>query len=115
MIKIGPSQAKARDSKRENNLKQIMTAVEFYNSEYGKLPKHSLGNCGDNDVIAKNGKICSGFAFKTNDKTYIHELPKDPLGQDYEYSVISDIYKIQTKTEKPVQTLVCSRNSCWRE
>lgn len=114
-VALGNSQAKSRDAKRENDLRQIMTAVEFYNSEYGKLPKHSSGDCGNNDVIAKNGKICSGFAFKTSDKTYIHNLPKDPLNQDYKYSVSSGIYFIITQTEKPVQTLTCSRNSCWKQ
>ncbi|MBI3632670.1 MAG: prepilin-type N-terminal cleavage/methylation domain-containing protein [Candidatus Vogelbacteria bacterium] len=40
LVSLGSARAKARDAKRISDIKQLQTALELYNSSYGRYPIH---------------------------------------------------------------------------
>lgn len=73
------SQARARDVRRKNDLKQIASSLELYYSDYAKYPDWASGQI----------SCCAWGAKFTDGKTdYFVTLPKDPSGYQYYYRVV---------------------------
>jgi type II secretory pathway pseudopilin PulG len=107
IIALNDQRAKARDAKRISDVRQIRTALEFYQSDEGEYPivtqPITLGQ-------KNTAKLCSKKvgAFVTDDtpcgqeSTYMVTLPRDPLAdRQYLYSGTAKDYQIIFSTEKP--------------
>ncbi len=82
-------QAKSRDSRRKNDLRQISSALEAYYNDKSKYPNDdaagAIVGCGTSD-----GQTCSCGAamLDKNSVMYMPELPCDPAsGRKYFYDV----------------------------
>ncbi|MBI2484360.1 prepilin-type N-terminal cleavage/methylation domain-containing protein [Candidatus Uhrbacteria bacterium] len=97
-VSIGNARAKARDSKRLTEIKQIQNALTLYQNENQAFP-----DSGDVVLIVGNGEneyglLCNtatGFHKKKEDcgdsQIFIGTMPGDPLGNDpYFYKYKSD-------------------------
>ena len=87
LASLGTARAKARDSKRAQDLRSIHTALELFYADNGRYPTEGDPDNANNG--ADQGKI--GAAYTSNINTileqYMNPLPSDPLddGTNYFY------------------------------
>lgn len=82
------SQMKGRDSKRKAELKNVASALELYNNDYGEYPDDNA--VGEIVACGTGTSVCGwGSAFEDqNDTLYMARLPKDARsGYNYVYDV----------------------------
>lgn len=83
---FGSVQAKARDSKRKQDMQNIGKALELYYNDYGHYPQASGGQilgCGENGANACEwGDIWQN---ETKQTLYMSKMPQDPGGNQYFY------------------------------
>lgn len=73
---VNSARAKARDARRVSDLRQIVTALEFYYDTYGTYPLGSQGNdvwSGHCPSFGNNDNYIAGLA-----PTFVATLPRDP-------------------------------------
>jgi len=73
LVSLGPARKKARDARRQSDIRQIVTAMEMCLDDSG------CGNGGYAAVTAASGRI-TGIGASTNFATYLSPLPSDPGG-----------------------------------
>jgi prepilin-type N-terminal cleavage/methylation domain-containing protein len=90
IIALNNAKAKARDTKRMNDLKTISQALEMYYLDNGTYPiscaEAEVPNpcspekeCGSKDIIAFKNHVCSGYAFvSSSGQTYLNLIPVPP-------------------------------------
>lgn len=78
LVSLDGARAKARDTIRLSDLKQIEVAFTMYRNDYGHYPCEN-SNCNTNQSIGANGKIGEGSGLDTLLAPYM-ELPSDPKG-----------------------------------
>lgn len=85
-----------RDSKRQSDLRSIQSALEQYHNDQGNYP----------------ALLSSPLKSPDNTKTYLNQLPQDPLGSAYGYTLISLSYCLYAKLENSNSGLgACPANS----
>lgn len=95
-------QAKSRDARRKNDLKQISVAIEAYYNDKSKYPSDdgsgAIVGCGTND--AQNCSCGSPMQDKNN-VMYMPELPCDPAsGRKYYYDAVgNNAYQLYARIE----------------
>lgn len=87
------AQARARDSERKSDLKNIQTALRLYYNDQGTYPAHSVSNgvdaCGS--APACNTTCAWDSAWTCSTSTYMQKLPGDPSSDtEYLYTKIDD-------------------------
>jgi len=76
LVSLGPRpQLKAKDAKRQTDIKEIMNAMELAYDDDGQYP--NITTVSDTDDRITNTSIASGV------KTYLSPFPKDPSGENY--------------------------------
>lgn len=80
-------QARARDTKRKNDLDSLQEAVELYHLDYDTYPASAL--------------IDWGGSFTDGSTVYMAEVPQDPSGNTYvyEYLEVEDGYRLYSTLE----------------
>jgi type II secretion system protein G len=73
LVSLNSARAKARDTKRQSDIKQIQTAEEMYFDDQG----HYLSQTGDACSDSATHTGCTG-AYPTAIGTFISPVPKDP-------------------------------------
>jgi len=88
LVSVNSARAKARDTKRKAELRQIAIALEMYASEYGGYPSGAWPN--------EDFKIPNSLALEPKMVNFITSFPRDPLGAgdcyDNQYLYLSDVY-----------------------
>lgn len=114
-----PSQARARDARRKNDLDQIKKALRIYYNDYNGYPSTSGGNivgCGD----AVNPANCVwGASWVRGGMTYMRILPQNPRGSNYTYyagsscgSGVHDFRLVAVLENTSDQDILESHNRC---
>jgi type II secretion system protein G len=107
VVALNDQRAKARDSQRISDIRQIRTALEFYRSDEGEYPVVSepilLGFTGITKLCAKsNGALVPEDTLCQLDTTYMVNIPGDPLAsRKYYYTGTKEGFDISFSTEKP--------------
>ncbi len=106
VIALNDQRAKARDSKRISDIRQIMTALEFYHSDNNEYPAVTAQiSLGKSDAVKLCSKAIGGFVSAQtpcDEKVYMPIVPADPLGdKSYLFSGSASGYDIVFTTEKP--------------
>ena len=99
LVSLGSARAKARDAKRESDMRQIMLAIEMYYDKYGNYPRTS-GWCTQISNPTNNW----GADFQNDIAEWLPNVPLDPryarTYQDYFYRNINDqSYSIYAEME----------------
>lgn len=105
ILALNSQRSKARDAKRESDVRQIRTALEFYFSDEDEYPIVSqaltLGLGNGQKLCSKNDGGFVSTETECKQKVYMAEVPKDPLpNQFYTYTGSDKGYDIIYKTEK---------------
>lgn len=114
IIYINPTRQiqKARDAQRKQDLKQILTGIEFYRNSHGRYPEPnrqmiwSVANYG-------NSLVDNPLSPTT---TYIQNVPKDPsTGRDYFYWADSatNVFSLTSCIENVTDLDALALNSSW--
>jgi len=104
-LALNSQRSKARDSKRISDVRQIRTALEFYNSDAGEYPVLSetvqLGQTATFKLCSKaEGGFVSADKPCATETTYMSEIPTDPLpGSYYSYTGSISGYDLSFSTE----------------
>ncbi len=72
-----------RDSKRQADLRSIQSALEQYRADQGSYP----------------ALLSSPLKSPDNTKTYLNQIPQDPSGSAYGYTLVSLSYCLYAKLE----------------
>ena len=76
------AQAKARDGRRKQDLKEVQKALELYFQNNGKYPDYNAGQIKCNLTSPPDTTtIAWGSAFTCGSINYMQQLPKDPLSK----------------------------------
>ncbi len=73
VVSTGPSREKAKDARRQADIREIMNAMGMCYSDDGQYPDIAV----DASSMVTNTSIASGV------KTYLSPFPKDPNGVNY--------------------------------
>jgi type II secretion system protein G len=83
VVSFGNARKKARDAKRQSDMRQLYTALELFYDEYGRFPTTAEGNCAHNTSFLAGGCM---EAMITNG--YMSALPTDPdSSKQYYYDI----------------------------
>ena len=100
------AQAKARDGRRKQDLKEVQKALELYFQNNGKYPNYNAGQIKCNLTSPPDTTtIAWGSAFTCGSINYMQLLPKDPIYQTttgYYYFLIpptNNTYSLMAKLE----------------
>ena len=94
VVSLNSARQKARDARRQSDLRQISTAMELYRTQVDSYPLYG-GTCGNAGVIAAalNNDVCGGPTIGLTDSDgnkYIQLIPRDPsfaaAGDNYLYN-----------------------------
>lgn len=77
---------RSKDAHRKSDLRQIQSALELYRADQGSYPA-TISNC------TCSGKACF-MSPNCSSSTYLQNIPIDPDGQNYTYTVIGSGYSI---------------------
>jgi len=114
VVALGSARAKARDSKRLSDLKQVQTALELYYTDQGQYPAATttvtLGTSGSTDCLNASGWRAAGAACTD---PYMGLVPNDPgTTNDYTYtSSDGTSYTIAATLEDEVNDLTGTINA----
>lgn len=111
------ARARARDTQRKNDLKQVKTALRMYYNDNQQYP--------DDDGSGNISCCAWGNPFIVSGATYMKALPQDPLGSNYSYyydRVNSDSFNLYACLENKSDSsggsdcgsLSCSTNWCFK-
>jgi len=106
VIALNSQQAKARDAKRINDIRQIRTALEFYSSDEAQYPVEAKPIVlGSKEKEKLCNKASGGFtSLETEcaaEAIYMTKVPQDPQNNEqYIYTGTAKGYDITFKTEK---------------
>jgi len=107
VVALNDQRAKARDSQRISDIRQIRTALEFYRSDEGEYPVVKdpllLGPGGAAKLCAKgSGALVLATTPCQQETTYMANIAGDPLaGHKYFYTGTKEGFDISFSTEKP--------------
>ena len=80
VVSLNNARTKARDARRQSDLKQISTAMELYMSQNSSYP--TFGTCGTGVIASNNtaasSNLCSTGGVRDTDNVYLQMLPADP-------------------------------------
>lgn len=89
LVAFGSAQIRGRDAQRKSDLKQIASALEIFNADYGTYPTVNNGLI----MGCPTGSACtwgSSSALTDNKTVYMKVVPKDPSsGHSYYYRTVS--------------------------
>jgi general secretion pathway protein G len=104
ILALNSQRAKARDAKRESDIRQIRTALEFYFSdeeEYPVVGQPIVLGSGDTQKLCSKADGAFVSAETECQKVYMSQIPQDPLpDQPYTYTGSINGYDITYITEK---------------
>jgi prepilin-type N-terminal cleavage/methylation domain-containing protein len=97
VVSLNSARQKARDARRQSDLRQISTAMELYHSQKDSYPHLPIAAevCGGAGIIALAvGDVCGGASnvglTDSDGNRYIQLIPKDPsyaaAGSNYRYN-----------------------------
>lgn len=104
VVSLNSARIKSRDAKRVSDLKQISTALEFYNNDKKGYPvvaaAISLGEAG-----ATTFSTGAGFSDTPSDTTLMGLVPKDPQAptNHYDYTGTATTFQIKTALEGKIE------------
>ncbi len=87
VVSLNNARIKARDARRQSDLKQIATAMELYYSNNNRYPVNSgtlaTGACGTAAVVAVTetagiDRMCATGGITDASQTYLGAIPQDP-------------------------------------
>ena len=124
VVSLKNARTKARDARRQSDLKQISTAMELYMSQNDTYP--IAGTCGDPGIIAaaSGGALCgTGNAITDGTNNFLTSIPVDPTNvspQRYDYvagATPAQGYCFQVNLEGTADTaaddwFICENGSC---
>lgn len=129
VVSLNSARQKARDARRQSDLKQISTAMELHMSEVETYPIHDVGDCTTDNSIAQvdaaslDQTICSGNSIVANGETLLASIPEDPTNSaTYFYGYETDTtgaetgessYCIWANLEGQTGSFVCTNGSCF--
>ncbi len=104
VVSLNSARQKARDARRQSDLRQISTAMELYHSQKDGYPELG-GTCGAAGVItaaaagALPADICGGGTNEglsdSDNNVYIQRIPSDPsyvaAGSNYKYNTLTTL------------------------
>jgi len=96
MVFYGNAREKARDSRRLADLKQMQTALELYYTDEGDYPAGSGVTLGTADYACLNN---TGWHTTGCADAYMGNVPADPSGGTYVYTVASTSYTVDAALE----------------
>ncbi len=87
-VNLGGQSAKARDSKRQSDLRQLETALALYKQQVGRYP--AMGCTDSNGDGFSNETECTDYISGLT-PTYMPRLPRDPSRRTFEgYSYVTN-------------------------
>jgi type II secretion system protein G len=96
MVFYGNAREKARDSRRLADLKQMQTALELYYTDIGDYPAGTGVTLGTADYACLNN---TGWHVTGCADAYMGNVPADPSGGTYVYTVASTSYAVDAALE----------------
>ncbi|HOX60696.1 MAG TPA: prepilin-type N-terminal cleavage/methylation domain-containing protein [Candidatus Magasanikbacteria bacterium] len=102
VVALGTTRAKARDSKRLSDIKQVQTALEMYYTDNSAYPEGSGIVLGSADAACLNA---SGFGAAGCTSAYMGQVPADPGTGSYTYTQSDSTYTITGTLEGKVNNL----------
>ena len=105
LVSLGPARQKARDARRQSDLRQINIAMEmcYSDSTCGGAPERYLSTTAGGDTVTAIG-------------TYLSVMPKDPTDvSPHEYTWTANVspfqyYCVYTKLQAEADTYICASN-----
>jgi prepilin-type N-terminal cleavage/methylation domain-containing protein len=121
VVSLNSARTKARDARRQSDLKQVSTAMELYNSENNAYPIG--GACNANGILATqtSGLLCgSGNAIKDANNVYLNSIPQPPgtgavPNNQYRYTGTGSTYCLSVALENTTNGAywTCALGSCF--
>lgn len=122
LVSLNSARAKARDAKRDADLKQVSTALEFYYDKYGRYPDRSI--IGGLDCSGFTGDAASGNTFLSLlvSEGFLSKYVADPKGGDCKYQYRSQkdnssgaqAYRLLFQYEtRPIYSASCISAANW--
>ena len=122
VVSLNSARQKARDARRQSDIKQISTAMELYMSQVDSYPTYVGADC----TGSVTGRIAAGSGLQTvcygtpisdaQSNTYLQAIPTDPQTgtTEYQYSGDGTSYCIMATLEENGGTghFVCRNGSC---
>lgn len=102
VVALGTTRAKARDSKRLSDIKQVQTALEMYYTDNSAYPE------GTDVVLGSQTASClnaAGFGAAGCTNAYMGQVPADPSTGSYTYTQSGTTYSIVGALEGRVNNL----------
>jgi general secretion pathway protein G len=102
VVALGTTRAKARDSKRLSDIKQVQTALEMFYTD------NSLYPSGDGITLGVGSAAClnaDGFGAAGCTNAYMGQVPEDPGTGSYIYTLSGTTYTITGSLEGKVNNL----------
>lgn len=102
VVSLNNARIKARDARRQSDLKQISTALELYQSQNDAYP--TFGTCGtgviaaDNTAAATASNLCNSAPIRDANNIYLQQVPTDPSPST---GVGGRFYRYHTDTSNP--------------
>jgi len=139
VVSLNNARTKARDARRQSDLKQISTAMELYMSQVDSYPSNSAacaagepGQVAGAEAAGALEPLCGGSGMSICsdgnadgdcedagiDNTYLQAIPTDPTtGEVYSYEGTPTTYCISAELEGGVtgtsDFFVCTNGSCY--
>ncbi|HOZ56494.1 MAG TPA: type II secretion system protein [bacterium] len=121
VVSLNNARQKARDARRQSDLKQISTAMELYMSQNDEYPTNGA-TCGAAGVVSladtpNIDALCSGSGIGVTDGTnvFLANIPAEPTtGSTYSYEGTGTTYCISADLEGG-GFFVCTNGSCFEQ
>lgn len=121
VVSLNSARLKARDARRQSDIKQISTALELYNSQnnLGQYPTDGA-DCTVAGTLANSTThvLCSGQPIQLGSDVFLSAIPTDPLNTGtnvYMYQTVGSTasYCISARMENPnTNYFQCNNGSC---
>lgn len=124
VVSLNSARTKARDARRQSDMKQISTAMELYYSENETYPTNNAAGCtaaaadqiAGADAVGALETMCGGPGYSITDgtATFLAVIPADPGSNNYQYEGDTTTYCMQATLEAADTTyFVCEDGSCY--
>ena len=125
VVSLNNARVKARDARRQSDLKQISTAMELFMSQNDVYPTNNAAGCsaGAADTVAGSDtggidNLCelAGAGVTDGTNTFLANMPVDPSladGRHYHYEGTTATYCISGQLQTNNNYFVCSNGSCF--
>jgi len=78
LVSLNTARAKARDTKRLSDIRQIIIALEMFYDANGRYPDNNDGISGSGECVGDGVSCGSSNVFETAIRPYMARIPRDP-------------------------------------